>query len=151
MLARSKWWEFLQLVVIAAMFVTAAVRWPSVPDQIPIHWNISGEVDGYGGKFSGLLSLPLVTLGIYALLAGIPRFDPARANHPSFRGPYTTIRVGFVLYMALIFVFTHIAIGSEETIRVDRLISVSIAVLFVLIGLVLGKIRPNYFVGIRTP
>jgi uncharacterized membrane protein len=151
MLARSRWWEFLQLGVIAAMFITAIVRWSSVPGQIPIHWNISGEVDGYGGKFSGLLLLPLITLGIYALLAVIPRFDPARANYPSFRGPYTTIRVGFVVYMALIYLFMQISIGREETLRVDRLISASIAVLFVLIGLVLGKIRPNYFVGIRTP
>ena len=151
MLARSKWWEALQLGVIGAMFITAAVRWISVPDRIPIHWNISGEVDGYGGRFSGLLLLPLVTLAIYALLTVIPIIDPARANYPSFRGPYTTIRVGFVVYMAVIYAFLNISIGREAAVPVDRLIAASIAVLFVLIGLVLGKVRPNYFVGIRTP
>ena len=151
MLARSKWWEFVQTGVIAAMFVNAAVRWSSVPDRIPIHWNISGEVDGYGGKFADLMMVPLLTLGLYALLLVIPKLDPARANYPSFRGPYTAIRVALVLYMGAVYVLLNLAIGDEKSVPVGELISASMAVLFVCIGLVLGKVRPNYFVGIRTP
>ena len=33
----------------------AAWLYTSLPDQIPTHWNIRGEVDGYGGKMDALL------------------------------------------------------------------------------------------------
>ena len=81
-------WEIVQLGIIAAMFIAAAVRWGSVPDRIPTHWNAAGQVDGYGGKFSGLLLMPIITAGLYLLLKYIPRIDPARRNYESFAGTY---------------------------------------------------------------
>jgi uncharacterized membrane protein len=151
MLARKYRWELLQLGVIAAMFITAAVRWSSVPDRIPIHWNAAGEVDGYGGKFMGLLFLPLLVLGLYFLLAFLPRLDPARANYSPVRGPYLAIRVGFVLYMGFLYALTNLAIGNEESLPMDRLLFGAAGGLFIMLGAVMGKMRPSYFAGIRTP
>src|ERR687884_226391 len=73
--------ELAQWIIIAAMFVAASVVWPTAPDQLPVHWSIQGQADGFGGKFEGLLLLPLVTLGIYLLLAFLPRFDPRAGNY----------------------------------------------------------------------
>ena len=56
--------ELPQIVLIAVMFALAAITWPSAPDRIATHWNLHGQVDGYGGKFSGLLLLPLLALGL---------------------------------------------------------------------------------------
>ena len=151
MFSSHKTWEALQLGVIAAMFITAAVRWSSVPDRIPIHWNTSGDVDGYGGRFVGLLLLPLIALAIYVVMAAIPRFDPARANYMSFRGVYTTIRTGLIAYMGFTYLVLNLAINNEDGVPVDRLMIGSMAVLLFGIGVFLGKVRPNYFVGIRTP
>ena len=47
--------ELAQWLVIAAMFAVAAAAWSHVPERMPIHWNMHGEVDGYGGRFAGLL------------------------------------------------------------------------------------------------
>ena len=77
---RSDW---PQWIILAGMFLAGAIAWPRVPDQIPVHWNINGEVDRYGGRFEGVWLLPLVALGIYFLLRVIPRFDPGRANRTS--------------------------------------------------------------------
>ena len=66
--------EGLQLAIIAAMFAAAAVCWPYLPDRVPVHWNLRGQVDGYGGKFVGLVLLPLLTLGLYLLLLLVPLF-----------------------------------------------------------------------------
>lgn len=151
MFANSKLWEGLQLGIIAGMFITAAVRWSSVPDRIPIHWDASGNVDGYGGKFVGLLLIPLMGVGVYALLALIPRLDPAKANYQSFQGPYLAIRTGILAYLGFVYTVMNIAIGNEDGVPVDSLLFGSIAVLLLLMGVLLGKVRPNYFVGIRTP
>ncbi|HYK65384.1 MAG TPA: DUF1648 domain-containing protein [Patescibacteria group bacterium] len=58
----------LSLALIVAMFALAMVTWPSAPARIPIHWNISGQVDGYGSKSVGLLLMPIVALAGYALI-----------------------------------------------------------------------------------
>lgn len=151
MVEHKRAWEIIQLVIIAAMFVAAGVRWGSVPDRIPIHWNAAGEVDGYGGKFTGLLLMPLVAIGLYLLLKYIPRIDPARLNYENFAGTYLLIRVVLMAYLGFIYAVLLIAIGREETFPVAGLIVGAVGLLFIILGAVMGKFRPNWFAGIRTP
>lgn len=140
-----------QLAIIAGMFILAAVRWGSVPDQIPVHWNAAGEVDGYGGKFVGLLLVPIITAALYPLLKYLPRIDPARRNYETFAGTYLLVRVLLTVYLAFIYVVLNLAIGNEETFPVGELIVAAVGVLFIVLGAVMGKFRPNWFAGIRTP
>lgn len=144
-------WEIAQLAIIAGMFILAGVRWGSVPDQIPVHWNAAGEVDGYGGKFLGLLLLPLMTAALYPLLKYLPRIDPASRNYETFAGTYLLVRVLLTVYLAFIYVILNLAIGHEETFPVGELIVAAVGVLFIILGSVMGKFRPNWFAGIRTP
>ena len=51
--------DALALGMIAAMFLLAAVTWSAAPEQIPVHWNWAGQPDRFGGRFEGLLGLPL--------------------------------------------------------------------------------------------
>jgi immunity protein, SdpI family len=141
----------LQLAIIAGMFILAAVRWGAVPDQIPVHWNAAGEVDGYGGKFVGLLLVPIITAALYPLLKYLPRIDPARRNYETFAGTYLLVRVLLTVYLAFIYVVLNLAIGNEQTFPVGELIVAAVGVLFIVLGAVMGKFRPNWFAGIRTP
>jgi uncharacterized membrane protein len=142
--------EILQLLPIAAMFIIGAFCWPHVADRIPVHWNIHGEVDGYGGKFTGLMLLPLVTLGMYVLLLVLPTFDPGRANYPSFAGAYNAIRLTLTLFLSCIYIVSVlVALGYH--VNMTTVIGLAMGLLFIVLGNVMGKIRPNWFVGVRTP
>lgn len=142
--------ELVMLMVIAGMFAVAAAVWPTAPSEIPVHWNVSGEVDRYGGKFEGLLLLPLVALGIYLLLRYVPLIDPLRANYARFTGAYAAIRAAVVLLMAVIYGMV-IAWVLQKPVDMSRLMPTAIGALFILLGSVLDKVKPNWFVGIRTP
>ena len=83
--------ETPQIVLIALMFAAAAVAWPMAPDRIPVHWNAAGAIDRYGGRFEGLLLLPLMALGLYLLMRFLPNLDPGRANYARFGGVYAPI------------------------------------------------------------
>lgn len=144
-------WEIAQIALIAAMFIVAAARWGSVPDQIPVHWNAKGQVDGYGGKFVGLLLLPIIAGGLYPLLKYLPRVDPAKRNYESFAGTYLLVRVLLTVYLGYIYLVTNLAIGREHTFPVAELIVGAVGLLFIVLGGALGKFRPNWFAGIRTP
>ena len=74
-----------------------------MPDQMPIHWNFRGEVDGYGGKFAGLLLLPLTAVGIYLLMLLVPLVDPGRLNYRNFARAYNVFRLVIVLFMAVVY------------------------------------------------
>jgi uncharacterized membrane protein len=142
--------ELIQLLPIAAMFLVGALCWNHVPDRIPVHWNIHGEVDGYGGKFTGLVLLPLVMLGIYTLLLVLPRLDPGRANYPTFANAYYLIRLTLTLFFCCIYaVSILVALGYH--VSMNTVIGLAMGLLFIVLGNVMGKIRPNWFVGVRTP
>jgi uncharacterized membrane protein len=128
----------------------AAWAWSRLPDKIPVHWNVHGEVDRFGGKFKGLLVFPLTSLGIYALTLILPVFDPGRLNYRNFAKAYNAIRVAFVVFMGLLYtVMLLVAFG--HSISVNTVVMLMTAVLFVVLGNFMSKIRPNWFIGVRTP
>ena len=150
-MGRRWFWEAVQIGLITAMFAVAAIRWGSVPDRIPVHWNAAGQVDGYGGRFEGLLLMPLIALALYLLLLLIPRVDPAQRNYAAFAGTYLLLRVSLVIYLAFLALVTQLAIGREESVPVGNLIFGAVGVLFIVLGGAMGRLKPNWFAGIRTP
>ncbi len=50
------------------MFALGIWTWPSAPAQIPIHWNIEGQVNGYAPKSLGLLLMPTIATALYAIV-----------------------------------------------------------------------------------
>src|SRR5918997_3029780 len=142
--------ELPQLMLVAAMFVLAAVFWPSAPEQIPVHWDISGQVDRYGRRFEGLLLLPVLALSLYLLLLFLPRIDPRRSNYARFRNAYLTVRVAILVFIALNYGFMLLWVGGIQ-LDPSVVVPTGIGVLLIVLGIPMSKIQSNWFVGIRTP
>lgn len=73
---------------LSALFAATAVAivaycWPYIPDQIPTHFNIHGEPDGWGGKGT-LLFIAAACVGLFAMLSIAPRY-PHLINVPGER------------------------------------------------------------------
>jgi uncharacterized membrane protein len=65
-------WYLLYLAVIAITVFAAVLKYPTLPQQIPIHYNIAGQVDRYAAKSIGtFFVMPLIQLLIGLLFAGI--------------------------------------------------------------------------------
>lgn len=142
--------ELPLLALIAGMFVAAALIWPHAPESFPVHWGVSGEVDRYGGRFEGLLFLPLLSVALYLIMLFLPRLDPGRLNYARFAGAYYTIRATTIALMALL--YTVMVLAAKGTpVDMPRFGGLAIGAMFFVMGNVLGKIRPNWFVGVRTP
>jgi uncharacterized membrane protein len=144
---RTEWPLWL---LLAAMFTLAALSWHSVPDSMPVHWGISGEPDRWGGRFEGLLLLPLIGVAVYLVLLAAPRIDPGRANYASFMGAYGTVRLVVLVAMLAIQVVT-IQAARGRVVDVGAWVPLIVGGLFIVLGNLFGKLRPNWFIGIRTP
>ncbi|MCE7938203.1 hypothetical protein DCC79_08275 [bacterium] len=132
------------------MLASAAWFWRAAPDRIPVHWNLAGEPDRYGGKVEGLLFVPLLSVGLYVLLRVLPRFDPARDRYARFQGAYDTLRVGILGVMAVLYAVILLWV-SGRPVDVGLAVGTAVGALMVLLGWVMPRLEPNWFVGIRTP
>jgi uncharacterized membrane protein len=142
--------ELPQLAVIAAMFIAAAWAWGKLPDRLPTHWNLHGQVDGYGGKFAGLLLMPMVAGGMYLLILVLPLIDPGKKNYANFAGTFNVIRLALLLFFAGMFV-VMLLIDFGNHVDMTTYICLATGLLFIVLGNFMSKLRPNWFVGVRTP
>jgi uncharacterized membrane protein len=137
-------------LLILSSFLTVAILYPSLPDQIPSHWNAAGEVDGYLPKFWGLFLFPFILTGLVLLFLVIPRIDPLRANILQFLPYYEWFVVIFALFL-LSLQATTILWAYGILVPINTVMSLGIGILFFYIGILLGHARRNWFIGIRTP
>ncbi len=141
--------EWLLWLVILSPLVLVLAKWSEFPARIPMHWNVEGEVDQYGGK-AALFMGPGINLAIYLLLIFLPGIDPRKKNYDLFSGAYFMIRAGIAVFLSLLGVVTAlVSLGTE--LNVGLIVMLGVLGLFLIIGNQFSRIRPNYFVGLRTP
>lgn len=142
--------RWIPLLLIAATVLFSMVVYSRLPDPMVIHWNASGEPDGYGSRAFGTFLLPVVILFIWGMLLVIPRVDPRRANIAQFRGTYDLLVIAVVGVTCLLQVgILGSALGWP--IQVGRLVPIAIGGLFMVLGALLPRFKSNFFFGIRTP
>jgi len=140
-------YDYITIAAIIAMFITALVVWNRLPDELPVHWNAAGEVDRYGGKFEGLLLMPLMALGTYLLILFLPKIDARRKN----QDPMLLSFIALITTLLLVVIyFTTVAIAFGYDIPLPRVLSFAMGILFLLMGNVMPKVQSNWFIGVRT-
>jgi len=135
---------------VLASFAAGVYVYPQVPDRMPSHWNAAGQVDGYMPKPLSLFLIPFGSLVMLGLFLLIPRVDPLRKNIEGFRG-YCD---GFVVLLTFYLLYIQglsIASALGYRFNMNQLLVPAAGALFVYLGVLLGKAKRNWFIGIRTP
>lgn len=136
--------------VILATFAGTLVAYPQLPAIVPMHWNAHGQVDSWGAKWSLLVYTPGIMIAMVGLFAVLPWLSPKKFEVDSFRPTYLYIMIVLVAMFAYIQILSLLsALGLA--LDVGRAAEGGIGLLIALLGNVLGKIRRNFYVGIRTP
>jgi uncharacterized membrane protein len=139
-------------VLIAATAVVGLWAFRALPAgaAIPVHFSPHGDPDGFMSKGVGLALMPVIGLAAIAILAYAPRLAPDRAGLEQSAGVYGVLLIG----VAAMFLVAEAAVAMramDPDFDVIRWIFLAIGILFVLIGNLLGKLRHNFLLGIRTP
>ena len=119
-----------------------------LPEKIPTHFNINGEVDSYGSKLFVCILLPIILCMVNILLNIIINNDHKKLNHNE---TLLTICKFIIPLMSLIFIPSSILISLGFNINIAIIAPIFISIIFILIGNYLPKCRPNYTMGIRLP
>ena len=94
-------------MIVAAMFTVAAVEWPVAPPSIPTHWNGSGSIDRFGGKFQGLLLVPLSAALVWGLVATVALFRQGKFDAPV---RHALISLGYAILLVFVGVFSDLVL-----------------------------------------
>ena len=141
---------FIGIVLTAAVFVAILIAYPQLPNQVPTHWNMQGQANNYSAKWTLFLIGPGLMAGILLLFYFLPWLSPKHWEVDTFQFTYLYIMVVLVSMLAY-FTGVSLWVSLGYAANVDRAIVGGICLLFALLGNVMGKVRRNFYIGVRTP
>jgi len=137
-------------IFIAITGATAAFLYPSLPEQIPTHWNFEGEVDDYTAKPWGVIIMPLAAVSVFVIMKLIPLISPKGFRTDQFTGVLNIFMVALVGFMSGVGLLVLLE-ASGRDVHINEMIYAGIGLLLIVMGNYLGKLRKNFFLGVRTP
>ena len=76
----EKIWDGIGLFVYFGSIIFLIYIWKNLPEKIPAHYNLSGEIDRWGSKWE-LLIMPILSIFSYGFITIFERF-PESYNYP---------------------------------------------------------------------
>ena len=141
--------ESVLWALIILPYIYLATIWNELPAQVPTHFNMAGNPDDWSGKTT-LLFLPgALGLGIYFLMLSIPILDPKKKIQ-QMGGKYFTFRLMLTLFFSLLATYL-LYISNAGSLKKPNMLIALVGALFAILGNYFQTVRPNYFIGIRTP
>lgn len=138
------------MLLTAAVLVATAIAYPHLPDSIATHWNIHNQVDGYGPKWSLYVAGPGLMALVMLLMYCLPWFSPKNFAVESFRRTYLQIML-VLLCMAAYFFGVFLWADFGHAVNMGRALVGGGCLAIVLCGNFMGKIRRNFYMGVRIP
>ena len=135
-------------IVTLLPIVAGLILWNQLPEQIPTHWNASGEIDGWSSKPFAVFGLPLIMVAAQWLCMLGTSADPKKENHPAkvlhlilWIIPVLSVVLNTMTYMA--------ALGKE--VRIEVIMPILIGLILAIVGNYMPKCKQNYTIGIKIP
>jgi uncharacterized membrane protein len=142
--------DSVSLALIVGSFALTGAVYARLPERVPVHFNIHGVADGWMDRGMGAWVLPLTTLVIWSLVRFggllLPEATRARVRTSSIDAVNA---VTTALLVALQCVILHAALARRGSVATE--LGVTLGVFWVVLGLLLPRVRRNRWVGVRTP
>ena len=142
--------EIPSIILIVLSIFASIYFYQNFPEKVATHWNFMGQVDGYSNRAMGAFFGPVLLLLMYLIILVSPYLDPKKERYAEFEKVYKIFRFVLVLVMFVIYIATGIY-NLGYKINIGIIIPILLGGLMILIGNYMGKIKKNYFFGIKTP
>lgn len=144
--------ELLVLLVVALPFLYLLKVYPTLPPKVPTHFGINGQPNAYSNRSFLWVTTSIlagISIFVYLLIRFLPRIDPKKKAKYSAT-VFNKIAVAIVLLMSLIGCYSIYA-AKAGSFQLRGFLPVILGIFFAFMGNLMHSIKPNYFVGIRTP
>ena len=146
----KKHWKILTItsIIILLPILAGLILWKQLPDQIPTHWNMAGEVDGWSSKPFFVFFFPSLLFVIHWVCLLGTSADPKKENHPA---KVLNIVFWIVPGMSVLLHAITYATAFDKEVKVETIMSVIIGLTLAIVGNYLPKCKQNYTIGIKIP
>ena len=103
-------YDWASIGIVVLLFVVSFYLYPSLPEEIPTHWNAEGKVDGYGSK-EMIFLFPVISFLIYGLFLVLPKIAVFKKNIRDFKH-LESMKFMLVIMFAFLFLATVLAITN---------------------------------------
>lgn len=142
--------EVLPIIIIILSVVSSFYFYNKFPNTVATHWNFKGEVDGYSSSFIGAFMMPILLVIFYFAMLYIPEIDPKKDKYKEFENIYRWFRIVFLIVMFGIYIMSSLYnLGYKVDINIW--VPILVGGMMIFLGSCMGKIKNNYFFGIKTP
>lgn len=144
---KSEAFCWLMIIIAIALSFYFYAHWPNM---VVSHWNFQGQPDGYSSKTFNAVFFPLLLLGMYLMFILLPLLDPKKERYGEFEKVYHIFKT---LILSCLFII-YLAAGFYNlgyAINIGIIIPLIIGLLMIIMGNYMGKLKKNWFMGIRTP
>ncbi len=148
MIKKYKRTLILTSLVLLIPVIVGLLLWNRLPDPMPTHWNIHGEVDGWSSKSFTVFGLPALMLLLQWVCLLACKADPKHQNYnPKMLklGLWICPAIGLLLCL---FVYSA-ALGYD--LPVETIMPLLVGTLFIVVGNWLPKCQQTYTMGIKLP
>lgn len=135
--------------IVLLPFIYLAYIWNQLPEKVPTHWNINGEIDRYGEKIELIIIPILLPLLMYIIFLVVPKIDPKNKLN-KMGNKLQTIKFLLTTFMSILALFI-IYTAKNQSFANPNYIVLLIGVLYIIFGNYFKTIKANYFIGIKTP
>jgi uncharacterized membrane protein len=142
--------KWIPLLLVVAAVAASVLYYPRLPETMTTHWSLSGEPNGFSSRLVGAWIFPVIMAVLWLILRAIPHIDPRKANYEKFSGMYEALVVLILAFMLGMHIVLLLA-ATGVPIRMDRIVMPGVGVFIAIMGILIPKAHPNWFVGIRTP
>ena len=142
--------KFLKYFLMIAPILMILAVYSKLPAEVPMHWNIHGEIDRYGSK-NELFLLAGLNIFLGAFMSVIAKIDPKQKNYEKFRETYEWIMICTLGFMTAIIAVILVETMQPGTMDISKAICIMVGGLFIVLGSMMAKIKQNFFTGIKTP
>ncbi len=135
-------------LVLLIPVIVGLLLWDRLPDPMPSHWDINGEVDGWSSKAFTVFGLPALMLGLQWVCILASTADPKYKNYNP-----KMIKLMFWICPAigLILCFMVYPAALGHSVPVENIMPLLMGVLFIVVGNWLPKCQQTYTMGIKLP
>ena len=147
---KTKTAVILQLFLIVVAVAYSCYVNTKLPEIVPTHWNWKGEPDKFSSKNLTLWMMPITMSIIMALMLGLPKMSPKEFSIKPFLPTFNAI-MAIVNFMMGYLHFVIIQATLHRDFDILKWMCVGMFLCFAMLGNLLGKVRRNYWMGIRTP
>ena len=148
MIKKNKATLILTSIVLLIPVVIGLILWDQLPEQIPSHWGINGEVDGWSSKPFAVFGFPCILLALHWICVLASSADPkAKDYHPKMFP--LVLWICPVLSLVLNALVYTTALGCP--LDVEIIMPLLVGLMFIIVGNLLPKCRQSYTMGIKLP